>query len=70
MPLASRTWGPEREITMLYTALVFLLVGLIAGALGLAGIAAIAAKIAWILFLVGIVLLIIHLIGGPRGRTV
>ncbi len=51
---------------MLYYALLFLIVGLIAGALGLAGIAAIAGQIAWILFLVGIVLLVIHLLTGRR----
>jgi len=47
--------------TMLYYALVFLMVGLIAGALGLAGIAAVAGQITWILFLMGIVFLLIHL---------
>ncbi len=51
---------------MLYYALVFLVVGLIAGALGLFGVAAIAGEISWILFLVGIVLLVIHLVGGRR----
>jgi uncharacterized membrane protein YtjA (UPF0391 family) len=49
---------------MLYYALMFLVVGLIAGALGLAGIAAVAAKIAWAMFLIGIVLLVIHLVTG------
>lgn len=54
---------------MLYYALMFLLVGLIAGALGLAGVAAIAGQISWILFLVGIILLALHLFrgrGAPR----
>jgi uncharacterized membrane protein YtjA (UPF0391 family) len=37
---------------MLYYALVFLIVGLVAGALGLFGIAAIAGQISWVLFLV------------------
>jgi uncharacterized membrane protein YtjA (UPF0391 family) len=54
---------------MLHYALVFLVVGLIAGALGLAGIAEIAGQIAWILFLVGIVLLVIHLASGRRAST-
>ncbi len=49
---------------MLYYALVFLIVGLIAGALGLAGIAAVAGQIAWVLFLIGIVLIVIHLASG------
>ncbi len=51
---------------MLYYALVFLIVGLIAGALGLAGIAAVAGQIAWILFLIGVVLILIHLVTGHR----
>jgi uncharacterized membrane protein YtjA (UPF0391 family) len=51
---------------MLYYSLVFLIVGLIAGALGLAGVAAVAGQIAWILFLIGIVLLVIHLASGRR----
>ena len=49
---------------MLYYALVFLIVGLIAGALGVYGVAAIASQIAWVLFLIGIVLLVVHLISG------
>ena len=49
---------------MLYYALMFLIVGLIAGALGLAGVAVIAGQISWILFLIGIVLLAIHLFTG------
>jgi len=52
---------------MLYYALMFLVVGLIAGALGLFGIAAIAGQIAWVLFLIGVVLIIVHMISGrPR----
>ena len=47
---------------MIYYALVFLVVGLVAGALGLFGIAALAGQISWILFLIGIVLLVIHLV--------
>jgi uncharacterized membrane protein YtjA (UPF0391 family) len=46
---------------MLYYALLFLVVGLIAGALNVAGVAAVAIQISWVLFLVGIVLLAIHL---------
>ena len=52
---------------MLYYALVFLIIGLIAGALGIYGVAAIASQIAWVLFLIGVVLLAVHLISG---RTV
>ncbi len=52
---------------MLYYALMFLIVGLIAGALGIYGVAAIASQIAWVLFLIGIVLVAVHLVSGrPR----
>ncbi len=51
---------------MLYDALIFLVVGLIAGALGVGGVAAIASQIAWVLFVIGIVLLLIHFISGRR----
>ena len=43
---------------MLYYALVFLVVGLIAGVLGATGVAAIASQIAWIFFIIGVILLI------------
>jgi uncharacterized membrane protein YtjA (UPF0391 family) len=49
---------------MIYYALVFLIVGLVAGALGLFGVAAISSQIAWVLFLVGIVLLVVQLVRG------
>jgi uncharacterized membrane protein YtjA (UPF0391 family) len=58
------------EVHMLYYALVFFIFGLIAGALGLFGIAAIAGQIAWFLFLIGVVLLVIHLVSGPRSPVV
>lgn len=51
---------------MLHYALLFLIVGLIAGALGLAGIAAVAGQIAWLLFLIGVVLIVVHLATGRR----
>lgn len=54
---------------MLYYALVFLVVGLIAGALGLFGIAAVAGQIAWILFLIALVFIVIHLVTGRRLPT-
>jgi uncharacterized membrane protein YtjA (UPF0391 family) len=60
------THGGRKEIAMLYYALVFLVVGLIAGALGLLGIAAVAGQIAWILFLVALVFVVIHLVTGRR----
>jgi len=56
---------------MLYYALIFLVVGLIAGVLGLFGIAAVASQISWILFLIGIVMLVVHLVtGGRRGAGI
>jgi uncharacterized membrane protein YtjA (UPF0391 family) len=54
---------------MLYFALLFLVVGLIAGALNLAGVAAIAVQISWILFVIGVVLVVIHLITGRSTRV-
>jgi uncharacterized membrane protein YtjA (UPF0391 family) len=54
---------------MLYYALVFLVVGLIAGALGLFGVAAMATQIAWVLFLIGIVLIVVHLVAGRGDRV-
>ncbi len=54
---------------MLYYALAFLVVGLIAGALGLFGVAAVATQIAWILFLIGVVLVVVHLITGRGSRV-
>jgi len=51
---------------MLHYALVFLIVGLIAGLLGLSGIAGAATDIAWILFVVGLVLAVVFYF---RGRS-
>ena len=51
---------------MLHYALMFLIVGLIAGALGLVGVAAVAGQIAWILFLVGVILIVVHMARGGR----
>jgi uncharacterized membrane protein YtjA (UPF0391 family) len=55
---------------MLNYALMFLVVGLIAGALNLAGISTVAVQISWMLFLIGIVLLVIHWITGRTTRPV
>ncbi|TKB70380.1 MAG: DUF1328 domain-containing protein [Nitrospira sp.] len=55
---------------MLYYALMFLVVGLIAGALNLAGISTVAVQISWMLFVTGIVLLVIHWITGHTTRPV
>jgi uncharacterized membrane protein YtjA (UPF0391 family) len=54
---------------MLYSALMFLLLGVVAAALGLSGIAAVATQISWILFVVGVVLLIIHVVMGRTSRV-
>ena len=51
---------------MIYYAMVFFILALIAGALGMMGMAAIASQIAWILLLVGVVLLVYHIITGRR----
>jgi uncharacterized membrane protein YtjA (UPF0391 family) len=48
---------------------MFLVVGLVAGALGLFGVAAVASQIAWILFLVGVILLVVHLFTGRSTRV-
>jgi uncharacterized membrane protein YtjA (UPF0391 family) len=55
---------------MLYYALVFLIVGLIAGALHLAGLSAVAVQISWVLFLIGVVLVAIHVVTGRTARVV
>jgi uncharacterized membrane protein YtjA (UPF0391 family) len=55
---------------MLHYALVFLIVGLIAGALGITGVAAVASQIAWVLFLIGVVLLLVHIVAGRRTPTI
>ena len=54
---------------MVYYALMFLLLGVVAAALGLSGIAAVATQISWILFVVGVVLLIIHMVMGRTPRV-
>jgi uncharacterized membrane protein YtjA (UPF0391 family) len=58
--------APKEERAMLYYSLVFLIVGLIAGALGIYGVAAVASQIAWVLFLIGVVLLVVHLLSERR----
>ena len=54
---------------MLYYAIVFLVIALIAGVLGFGGIAGTAVGIAKILFFVFLALFIISLIFGRRSRT-
>jgi uncharacterized membrane protein YtjA (UPF0391 family) len=55
-----------KEEIMLYYALVFLVLGLVANVLGAYGVAAVASQIAWVLFVIGIVLLVVHLVSGRR----
>jgi uncharacterized membrane protein YtjA (UPF0391 family) len=55
--------------TMLYYALMFLVVGLIAGALNLAGVSTVSVQISWVLFLIGLVLVAIHVITGRTARV-
>lgn len=55
---------------MLYWTLVFLVVALIAGALGFGAVSGVAASIAKILFFVFLVLFIVSLISGAVRRPV
>ena len=54
---------------MLYYAPIFLVIGLVAGTLGLFSVAQIAFQISWILFLIGVILLIVHLVTGRGARV-
>jgi len=60
----------QEEIAMLYYALTFLAIALIAALLGLSGTAAMASQIAWVLFAIGIVLLVVNFLTGNRPRSV
>lgn len=51
---------------MLSWAATFLVIGIIAGILGLTGIAGISVQIAWILFVVGLIMAIVFFIMGRR----
>lgn len=54
---------------MLRLAIVFLVVALIAGALGLFHVEAVSSQIAWILFVVFLILFLVSLVFGGWGRT-
>ena len=54
---------------MLYHALSFMLVGVIAAGLHLASGSRVAVQIAWVLFLIGIVLAAIHVMWGRPARV-
>jgi len=47
---------------MLYYALVFLVLGVIAGLLQWTGVAAVTAPMSWVLFVTGIVFVAVHMI--------
>jgi uncharacterized membrane protein YtjA (UPF0391 family) len=51
---------------MLQLSLLFLVIALIAGALGLANTSYISAEIAWILFVVFLILFVVSLVFGRR----
>ncbi len=55
---------------MLYAALVFLLVGLIAVGLGLVGVAAVPSQLSWTIFLIGAALLAVQMFMLASVRTV
>ena len=49
---------------MIGWALTFLVIAIVAGALGLSGVAGVATNIAWILFVVGLILAVIFALRG------
>ena len=51
---------------MINLAIIFLIIAIIAGLLGVTGVMNIAIEIAWILFVVGIILAIVLWITGRR----
>jgi uncharacterized membrane protein YtjA (UPF0391 family) len=55
-----------KEIVMLYWAFMFLVLAVIAGALGVSGVAGAAVDIAWILFVVGLIAAVIFGLLGRR----
>jgi len=56
---------------MLYWAAVFLIIALVAGALGIGGgVQFVSAQIAWVLFVVFLVLFVVSLISGGIRRPV
>jgi uncharacterized membrane protein YtjA (UPF0391 family) len=66
--LPTRLQRGAMEATMLYWALLFLLVALVAGVLGFGGVASAATGIAQILFFVFLLLFIVSLIRGIASR--
>jgi uncharacterized membrane protein YtjA (UPF0391 family) len=66
----SKSPGQSKEKVMLYWALMFLVVALIAAALGFTGVAGTSAWIAQVLFVVFLVLFVISLLTGGLRRPV
>jgi uncharacterized membrane protein YtjA (UPF0391 family) len=54
---------------MIGWALTFLIIALIAGALGMSGVAGAATNIAWILFVVGLIVALVFFLTGRRPRV-
>jgi uncharacterized membrane protein YtjA (UPF0391 family) len=59
----------ERKATMLYWAVVFFVIALVAGILGFTGIAAGAAQIAQVLFVVFLIIFLVSLVLGLSRRS-
>jgi uncharacterized membrane protein YtjA (UPF0391 family) len=55
---------------MLGAAILFLVIALVAGVLGLAGTEILAANIAWILFVVFLILAVVSFVFGRSGRQI
>ncbi len=54
---------------MLRMAAVFLLIAILAGALGLGGAEYVSSQIAWVLFVIFLVLAVVSMVSGRRGGT-
>ena len=69
----SRVKGPQAtlslEITMLYWALMFLVVALVAAIFGFGGIASTATGIAQVLFVIAIIMFVVSLLAGFMRRN-
>jgi uncharacterized membrane protein YtjA (UPF0391 family) len=55
-----------KGLTMLRWAVIFLLIALVAGALGAFGVQGLAMNIAWTLFVIFLILFVVALITGRR----
>ncbi len=51
---------------MLRLAITFLVIALIAGALGLGGVSGIAMNLAYVIGAIGLILFVVHLVTGKR----